>query len=287
MALELNQEGFKLTAVLAQVGIPESTYHYHVQQMDKEDPDAALKERIKELFYMHNETYGYRRIYLAVRNKNCLINHKKVQRIMQELGLKCRKFSRKTRKYNSYKGTTGKVAKNRLNRRFYTPIPLQKLVTDVSEMKCLDKKLYISPMVDLCQKEVVSYNISDSPTVDFVMAPLEEALQIVKKHGKFRCTVHTDQGFQYQHKRWIQTLKKNNVFQSMSRKGTCPDNAAMESFFGIMKQEIYYGEPLVVYEELKQRIEDYIDYYNHERIKENLGGLSPVQYRIQNNLRVA
>lgn len=174
------------------------------------------------------------------------------------------------------------VAKNKLNRRFSTSIILQKLVTDVTEFKCLgEEKLYLSPILDLCNGEVIAYGMHMRPTFDLVMKPLEEAVSIVKKYATVHTTIHSDQGWQYQHKKWVKTLKKNNVFQSMSRKATCADNAAMENFFGHLKQEMYHGEKLVRYEELKLRIEEYIEWYNHVRSKAKLAGLSPVEYRTQ------
>jgi len=287
LAFELKEEGFKLKDVLIVVGIPEATYHYHIQSLKKEDPNQEVKAVIYELFNKHEGTYGYRRIHLALRNLGYLINHKKVQRIMQELGLKCIKFTRKSR-YNSYKGLVGKVAKNRLNRRFNTPIRLQKLVTDITEFKCLeDKKLYLSPILDLYNGEVISFGISDRPILDVVLKPLNEALETIKNEAEYRTTIHSDQGWHYQHKKWVKTLRKHRIFQSMSRKATCSDNAAMENFFGILKQEMYYGEKLLSYEELKLKIETYIDYYNNERIKVKLAGLSPVQYRTQTSQTAA
>lgn len=265
------------------IGLAESTYHYHVKQSDKEDPDSEWKELITTIFYAENERMGYRGIQDELIEMGYKINHKKVQRLMRELGLKCTKFTRKSRRYNSYKGPVGTQAKNWLKRRFFTSVPLQKLVTDVSEFKCSDeKKLYLSPIIDLYSTEVLAFNISNSPTVEFVMKPLEEAIEIINEHAPFRTTIHSDQGFQYQNKRWVQALKDHKIFQSMSRKGTCADNAAMESFFGILKQEMYYGEPLKSYEELKQEIEEYIYHYNHFRRKRSLNRLSPVVYRVQN-----
>lgn len=199
---------------------------------------------------------------------------------MTKLGLKGKKFMRKSRRYSSYKGTVGTVAKNRINRRFYTNIAHQKLTTDITEFKCLEgHKLYLSPILDMYNGEILSYGISMHPTLDFVMKPLEEALQIVKE-ARYRTTIHSDQGWHYQHKKWVKTLKNNNVFQSMSRKGNCIDNSPMENFFGLLKQEMYYGEALRTYEELKRDIESYIHYYNHKRIKQKLAGMSPVQYRL-------
>ncbi len=270
------------------VGIPEATYHYHIHQLrNDEDPDRELIETTHELFKKHEGKYGYRRIHLELKKEGYQVNHKKVQRIMREEGLKCVKFTRKSR-YKSYKGTIGKVAKNRLNRRFNTSVRLQKLVTDLTEFKCAgNEKLYLNPILDLYNGEVISCGISNKPTLDVVLNPLDQAVDLIKHEAEYRSTIHSDQGWHYQHNKWVKTLKKNNIFQSMSRKATCADNAVMENFFGIMKQEMYYGEPLISYTELKQKIEKYMDYYNNERIKTKLAGLSPVQYRTQTSQTAA
>lgn len=280
MAFELKEEGFRLKDVLKIVKIPEATYHYHIHQMEKEDPDKEWKELIYAIFQKHKGRYGYRRIHSELTEQlGYEINHKKVQRSMRDLNLKCEKFKRKSR-YNSYKGKVGKVAKNRLNRRFTTPYRLQKLVTDVTEFKCLDdEKLYLSPILDLYNGEIISFGISNRPTLDFTLAPLQEAIQIIQEEAEYRTTIHSDQGWQYQHNQWVKLLKKNKIFQSMSRKGTCADNAIMENFFGILKQEMYYGEALLSYKALKQKIEEYINYYNNDRAKGKLAGMSPVKYR--------
>ncbi len=287
MAFELKEEGFKLKDVLKIVVIPEATYHYHIKKMQQIDPDKEWKGKIYDIFHEHKGRYGYRRIYDELRNQGYMINHKKVQRIMNEMDLRCGKFQRKSR-YKSYKGTVGKVAKNRLNRRFNTYIPLQKIVTDVTEFKCSDdQKLYLSPIMDLYNNEIISYGISNRPTLDFVIKPLNQTIERIKDKAKYRTTIHSDQGWHYQHNTWVKALKKNKIFQSMSRKATCADNASMENFFGILKREMYYGEKLTTYEELKHKIEEYIDYYNNKRIKTKLAGLSPVQYRTQTSLTAA
>lgn len=248
--------------------------------MNQEDPDRSLKELITQIFHDKDERVGYRSIQDILIVMGYKINHKKVLRIMQELGLKCIKFSRKSRKYSSYKGTVGKVAKNRINRRFNSSIPLQKLLTDITEMKCKnDKKLYLSPILDVYNSEIISFSISETPNVDFVMESLQDAITIINKHAIYRTTIHSDQGFHYQNRRWVNTLRTNKIFQSMSRKGNCIDNAPMESFFGILKQEMYYGEPLKSFEELKKAIEDYILDYNQSRLKRKLNRQSPVNYR--------
>lgn len=266
------------------VGIPESSYHYHVKMMKKENPDQALEELIQSIFDEHNGNYGYRRIYLELKNnQGYKVNHKKVQRIMKKLGLKGNKYRRKTRKYSSYKGTVGKVAKNRINRRFYTNVPQQKLTTDITEFKCAEGvKLYLNPIMDMFNGEILSFGISKRPNLALVMEPLKETLEIVKD-AKYRTTIHSDQGWHYQHRKWVATLKEKRIFQSMSRKGNCIDNSPMENFFGLLKQEMYHGESMCSYEELKSKIEKHIHYYNNKRIKQKLAGMSPVQYRIHSN----
>lgn len=213
--------------------------HYHVKNLGKEKSESELKECIIDLFKKFHERYGYKRITVELKKFGYHINHKKVYRLMRELGLKCVKFMRKSRKYNSYKGHVGKVAKNHLSRRFSTNIPLQKLVTDITEFKCLEeKKLYLNPILDLYNSEIIAYEIKKRATLDLVTEPLKETIEILKNQATYRTTVHSDQGWHYQHKQWVRTLKKNKIFQSMSRKATCADNASTENFFGLLKQEM-------------------------------------------------
>ena len=248
--------------------------------MKKGNPNQELEDCIQSIFEENDGNYGYRRIHLELKNRGYKVNHKAVQRMMRKLGLKGSKFSRKTRKYSSYKGNVGKVAKNLIKRRFQTNICHQKLTTDITEFKCSNGvKLYLSPIMDLYNGEILSYGIGPSPTLDLAIRPLKEAVEIVKD-SKYRTTIHSDQGWQYQHKKWVNTLKENKIFQSMSRKGNCLDNSPMENFFGILKQEMYHGEALCSFEELREKIDRYVDYYNNKRIKQKLAGMSPVQYRI-------
>ena len=276
---ELTTE-FKLVDILKVTNFPKSTYHYWIKKMKQENPNQELEELIFTIFNENHENYGYRRITLELHNRGLRVNHKKVYRLMKKLGLICIKFSHKTRNYRSYKGTIGTVAKNRMNRRFHTPHAYQKLTTDVTEFKTQEgKKLYLSPILDMATGEILSFSIHHRPDLDFVMKSLTDILPILEQ-AKYRTTIHSDQGWHYQHQKWVKTLKRNKIFQSMSRKGNCLDNSLMENFFGILKQEMYYGKIFKTYEELKEAIETYIYYYNHKRIKTKLAGMSPVQYRI-------
>ena len=279
---------FKLKDLLAVLDFPKSTYMYWQKRFDRENSDKALEKEILEI-RKENKDFGYRRIHGELTtNRNIHVNKKKVQRIVQKLGLQVTSFTHKSRKYSSYKGKVGKVAPNRINRRFNTHIPHQKITTDTTEFKYYHvnekgkmtiKKLYLDPFMDMCNSEIISYGISQHPSAENIMKVLNEAIEITKD-CPYRRTFHSDQGWAYQMKTYVHTLKENKIFQSMSRKGNCHDNSVMENFFGIMKQEMYYGKVYYSFDELKNAIEKYIKYYNEKRIKQKLGWLSPVNYRL-------
>jgi transposase InsO family protein len=229
----------------------------------------------------YNKKYGYRRLTRELQAEGFKINHKRVLRIMTEHGWLCHAFNRQTRKYSSYKGTVGRITQNRLRRRFKTDRPYQKLVADVSEFRYgnmgQNERVYLEPVMDLFSGEILAFNISSHPTVAFAIKPLKEALDSLPSLS-YRTTVHTDQGFQYQQRQWRHVLKIHRVFQSMSRKATCLDNAAMESFFQIMKAEVM-DEHFEDKESLIQAMTNWIHFYNNDRIKNRLKGKSPVEYR--------
>lgn len=260
---------------------------YWQKRFDRENPDEALENEILEI-RKENKDFGYRRIWGELGNRKIKVNKKKVQRIVQKLGLQVTSFTHKSRKYSSYRGKVGKVAPNRINRRFHTSIPHQKITTDTTEFKYYQvdekgrmsiKKLYLDPFMDMYNSEIISYGISQRPSAENIMKTLNEAIEITSD-CPFRRTFHSDQGWAYQMKSYGYTLKQNKIFQSMSRKGNCHDNSVMENFFGILKQEMYYGKVYYSFEEIKSSIDQYIHYYNTKRIKQKLGWLSPVNYRL-------
>lgn len=268
---------------------------YWQKRFDIENPDKDIEEKIKSVFEEHNGRYGYRRVTATLRDIGIVINQKKVRRIMKKLELKCIAFSHKSRKYNSYKGTIGKIENNKINRRFKTSIPHQKITTDTSEFKIyttdkngrlIIKKAYLDPFLDMFNGEVLSFSVSKKPNFKSISDALNKAIDITKD-CPYRRTFHSDQGWAYQMKRYSKTLKNNKIFQSMSRKGTCLDNSPMENFFGIMKQEMYYGKIYKSFDELEIAITEYIYYYNNKRIKEKLNWRSPVKYRIEYESKVA
>ena len=223
---------------------------------------------------MHSMRYGYRRVYQQLRNEGYTINHKTVQRLMQEMNLKSK--VRKVR-YLSYRGEVGKTAPNILNRNFKAVRPNQKWATDVTEFKVADRKAYLSPIMDMFNGEIVAYTISDRPDLKMVMDMMSTAKRKVKSTNGV--ILHSDQGWHYQHMKYQQRLKRYGIIQSMSRKGNCLDNAVMENFFGIMKSELLYLQQFSDMEVFKCELRKYINYYNNERIKLKLNGKSPVQYR--------
>lgn len=253
-----------------------STFYYCLKKLEQPDKDSAVKASIVTIYHQHKGRYGYRRITDALKNIGMQINHKRVARIMYECGLKSLV---RIKKYKSYKGQQGKIACNLLKRKFKARRPNQKWVTDVTEFKVAGKKLYLAPIMDLYNGEIVSYNLSQQPTFYQTMDMLEKALN--KLPENCRPILHSDQGWQYQMKEYQYKLRQRRIRQSMSRKGNCLDNAAMESFFATLKSEMFYLKKFTSIDTLKKDIDNYIHYYNNDRIKQKLNGLSPVQYRTQ------
>ncbi len=283
----VSEDGSNLKDILAVVGFPKATYMYWQKRFDRENPDKQLEDEITKI-HIENKDYGYRRVYRELRNRKIFVNKKKVQRIMQKLCFQVTSFTRKSRRYNSYKGNVGKIAPNRINRRFNTSVPHQKITTDTTEFKYYEidnkgrmviKKLYLDPFLDMFNGEVLSYGISKTPSAASVLSAQKQAIEITSD-CPYRRTFHSDRGWAYQMGAYSSVLKENKIFQSMSRKGNCYDNSVMENFFGILKQEMYYGTTYYSFEELKDAIERYIKYYNEKRIKEKLGWMSPVEYRL-------
>jgi len=270
---ELRHE-FPVKELVKLAGIPRSTYYFYIKQMNKPNPDADLKIEIKAIYDEHEGRYGYRRIRDELTNRGQKINHKKVQRIMKELGLKCLV---RMKKYKSYKGTAGKIAPNILNRQFTTDQPNTKWVTDITEFKLFGEKLYLSPVLDLFNGEIITYTIGSRPTYSLVSDMLEKAFERLSEEDEL--LMHSDQGWHYQMKQYRNALQEKGITQSMSRKGNCYDNAVMENFFGILKSEFLYLKEFESVEHFKQELEKYIMYYNNQRIKAKLKGMSPVQYR--------
>ena len=270
--------GFRLDLLLETARLARSTYYYQLKQLDGHDKDEETKGEIQEIYYEHKGNYGYLRITLELRNCGFVVNQKKVQRLINLLGLSSQ--IRRKRKYSSYKGEIGKKADNFIQRQFEASKPYEKCYTDITEfaIPVSSQKLYLSPVLDGYNSEIIAYQLSTSPNLEQVKAMLTQAFP--EEHYD-QTILHSDQGWQYQHQFYHDFLKKNGIRPSMSHKGNSPDNGMMESFFGILKSEMFYSfeKQFNSLDELKQSIINYIDYYNNKRIKVKLKGLSPVQYR--------
>lgn len=251
-----------------------STFYYHTKRLGQPDGYEAVRKRIRAIYDKHHGRYGYRRITAQLRNEGLEINHKTVQKLMGQMSLKAK---RKKQRYRSYKGELGKIAPNLLDRDFKATAPNQKWTTDVTQVKIKDKKIYLSPILDMFNGEVVSYAISTSPDLKMVMTMLDRAFKNRNIQGNL--IFHSDQGWHYQHKRYQKALEDRHITQSMSRKGNCLDNAIMENFFGLMKNELLYLQEWDSIDQFKNALRTYIRYYNNDRIKLRLKGKSPVQYR--------
>ncbi|WP_425351887.1 IS3 family transposase [Pleomorphomonas carboxyditropha] len=257
-------------------GLARSTFYYQRKALSSGDRRAALKVTIKSIFETHKGRYGYRRVAAAIRGRGEVVNHKTVQRLMVEMGLKSLV---RPKKYRSYKGEKGHVAPDLLQRQFTAERMNQKWTTDVTEFNVAGEKLYLSPVMDLHNGEIIAFETARRPIFKLVKDMLDKALNTLgEADGPI---LHSDQGWQYRMPAWSSLLESRNIAQSMSRKGNCLDNAAMESFFATLKSEFFHPNRFDSIESLRDGVEDYIRYYNNDRIRMKLKGLSPVQYRTQ------
>jgi len=258
--------------------MPKSSFYYHRATLESKNKYADLKQRISQIYHQHKGRYGYRRVTAALKHLGIHHNHKLIAKLMKQLTLSARI---RRQKYRSYKGQQGKIAKNHLKRQFHAGRPHKRWLTDITEFKVGDNKLYLSPILDCYNNEIVSYTLSRRPTYDLVSKMLDDALAKTKACRDKTLMLHSDQGWHYQMRQFREVLKKHQIKQSMSRKGNCLDNALMEGFFGTLKCETIYIDKPQTIEGLEQQIHEYMHYYNHDRIQMKLKGLSPVQYRTQ------
>lgn len=231
---------------------------------------------ILNIFYENKERYGFKRITAELRNRGYLINHKKVLRLMTKMGLRA---IRRKEKYHSYIGEVGSLADNIIHRNFIANGPNQKWSTDVSQFNCPFGKCYLSPILDMYCGDIVAYDLSLSPNLEQINKMLNIAF--TKYPNLEGLIFHSDQGWQYQHKQYHDRLKDMGIKQSMSRKGNCFDNCIIESFFGTMKNEMFYGheKEFKTFEQFSLAVKQYIDYYNNSRIKSKTKWMPPSKFR--------
>ena len=197
--------------------LPRATYYYYLKRMQRAEKYAQEKAEIAAIYHESKGRYGYRRITIALRNKGIFLNHKTVRRLMKQMGLVCRV---RVKKYRSYKGAVGKISPNLLNRDFHAEKPNQKWVTDVTEFSLFGKKLYLSTILDLHGGYLVSYTISERPVLSMVTTMLNKAFDTIPNGTGL--ILHSDQGWQYQHKQYQRMLCGKGIQQSMEPQRQLP-----------------------------------------------------------------
>ena len=257
--------------------LPRSTFYDHRRRLSRPDTKADIKEAIRGAFEAANSAYGHRRILAILTRQGWTVSKKTVLKLMRELGLHCP--VRRRKRYNSFRGDVGEAADNVLNRQFGTKARHTKWVTDVTEFNIGATKVYLSPVLDLHDNRIISATAGASPSVKMVTDSLRMAINTLDPGEK--PLVHSDQGFQYRHTLWRDTLHKAGLSQSMSRKGTCLDNAAMEGFFSHLKEEWFRIQKPETLDEFHAGLTDYLRWWNTTRIQQRLGYLSPDEYRAQ------
>ena len=264
-----------LTTLLTIAGLAWSTFFYHQARLTEPDKHADLKIAIRQIFDRHRGRYGHRRVHQRLRREGWVVSKKTVLKLMNSLKLRC---VIRRKRYVSFKGETGKIASNVLRRDFTTTGTNQKWVTDVTEFRVNEQKVYLSTVMDLFDRQIIGHVHGTSPNLTLTNTSLRRALK-TRRPGQ-KPIVHSDQGFQYQHASWRRLLK-GRAIQSMSRRGNCLDNSVMESFFGHLKDELYCNTQFLTVGALTLAIDEYIAWFNTERSHSALKGLSPVEYRTQ------
>ena len=273
----VNQKHYPVTILCEIAGISRAAYYkwLHKDKSKNELQNEKISEFICEAYAEKDGILGYRQMTIKLRREQKLIiNYKRIYRLMRILGLKsvCRK-----RKHNYIKSTPEVTAENILNRQFKAEHTCEKWLTDVTEFKYGNyKKAYLSAILNLADKSIVSYVIGSSNNNPLVFKTFDLA---VKAHPGATPLFHSDRGFQYTNKIFKDKLDKEGMTQSMSRVGRCIDNGPMEAFWGMLKSEMYYLHKFDDYKSLEKAVEDYIVYYNSKRYQKRLKSMTPLEYR--------
>lgn len=248
--------------------------------MSRPDPYAHLRDRI----HYHSKrgffTYGCRRIWWGLRHEGLVVSEKVVRRLRHEQCIEVR-FAARKRRFSSYEGETRPAPDNLVRRNFHAANPGKLWLTDISEFSAHNGKLYLSAIIDCCDGLVVGWKTGRHPTMDLADNTLKNALSFWPPLSGRELVIHSDRGTHYRSNSWITMTRAENLTRSMSKKGCLPDNSACEGFFGRLKNEMFYFRSWPDTAELEAVVNEYIEFYNNERIKISLGGLSIAEYRAQ------
>lgn len=271
------RDSHSLTELLCALDLARSSYFYHRTRLCVDDKYADVRGSIIEIFNGNHRCYGYRRIHAALRRCDTRVSEKVVRRLMAQEALAVHQSRR--RRYSSYCGEIGPAPGNLLARDFYASAPNQKWLTDITEFQLPAGKVYLSPVIDCFDGQVVSWSIGTRPDAKLVNSMLDAATGTLIADET--PVIHSDRGGHYRWPGWLERIKAAGLVRSMSRKGCSPDNAACEGFFGRMKNEMYYCQEWsnTTIAQFMQKVDAYIRWYNEHRIKMSLGALSPMEYR--------
>lgn len=278
LVIDALRHAYPLLMLLESMGLSTSSYYYQLKTMSKPDPFAHLRQRIHHHAVQGRFTYGYRRIWWALRHEGLIVSEKVVRRLMGEENIAVRIPARK-RRYSSYDGEISPAPENLVKRNFHADKPRELWLTDISEFSARNGKIYLSAIIDCFDGMVVGWRTGKHPTMDLAENTLTDALDLFPPAPDQRLVIHSDRGTHYRSNSWITMTRAANLTRSMSKKGCSPDNSACEGFFGRLKNEMFYFRSWNDVDELDRAINDYIEFYNNVRIKESLGGLSIAGYR--------
>ncbi|NLX27103.1 MAG: IS3 family transposase [Lentisphaerae bacterium] len=277
VVIDVLRDKYRLKLLLKALNMAKSSYCYQENMISGPDKYNDLRVNIKDIFSEVNARYGYRRIYLALKNSGKTVSEKVVRWIMKEEHLIVPFVKRK--KYSSYIGEVSPAVENIVNRDFHADNPNEKWLTDITEFHIQAGKVYLSPIIDCFDGLSVSWAIGTSPDANLANAMFDNAISTLKENE--HPIIHSDRGGHYRWPGWIERMDKASLTRSMSRKGCSPDNSACEGFFGRLKNEFFYCRSWigVTVDEFIKELDEYITWYNEDRIKISLGGMSPIQHR--------
>ena len=268
---------YSLPFLFSKLHLSKSSYYYQEFAIHRSNKYAEIRKRIIEIFYENRNCYGYRRIYGMLRKENIVLSEKVVRRIMKEENLVI--FSKKRRKYSSYKGEISPSVPNLINREFHADKPNEKWLTDITEFAIPAGKVYLSPIVDCFDGMLPAWTIGTTPDSILVNSMLDKALSTlsVDEHP----VLHSDRGCHYRWPGWIERIDLAGITRSMSKKGCSPDNSACEGLFGRLKNEMFYNRDWseISISDFIIILNNYLVWYNEKRIKVSLGNMSPLEYR--------
>lgn len=269
---------YKSNELLAFIKMPKSSYYYQKTAINSPDKYSQLREYIRDVFIKNKECYGYRRIHKEISKTGKTVSEKVVRKLMKEEQLFV-PYNKKNKKYSSYLGEISPAVENIVARNFHADKPNMKWLTDITEFNIPAGKIYLSPIIDCFDGMVVSWTIGTSPNAELVNTMLDDAICCLEDSE--HPIIHSDRGSHYRWPGWIDRMDKARLTRSMSKKGCSPDNSACEGFFGRLKNEMFYYRSWkdVSIDKFVDILQSYLIWYNEERIKMSLGGMSPIEYR--------